>query len=163
MRYAKFNMINNSLKTIREEISHLSKNELEEICIQLAKFKKENKEFLSYILFDINNEENFASQLEIELQSLFSEVNIKSAYYAKKQIRKIIKTASRYLKYTKVKETHVRLYIYILKEFKALNISYSANSALQKIEINLKNKICNLIEGLHEDLQYDYKQLFKDL
>ena len=48
-----------SLSDVKNELSHLDKNELTELCLRLARYKKENKELLSCLLFDANDEENY--------------------------------------------------------------------------------------------------------
>jgi hypothetical protein len=41
-----------SIKEIKTELSSLSAESLQDLCLSLARFKKENKEFLSYQLFE---------------------------------------------------------------------------------------------------------------
>ena len=39
------------VKEIKKELNDRSKEELAELCLKLSKFKKENKELLTYLLF----------------------------------------------------------------------------------------------------------------
>ena len=48
-----------SVVKIRKELHHRSHDELMELCLRLAKFKKENKELLTYLLFEADNEEQY--------------------------------------------------------------------------------------------------------
>ena len=46
-----------TVKKIKDELTHKTASELMEICLQLSKFKKENKELLTYLLFESHDEE----------------------------------------------------------------------------------------------------------
>ncbi len=48
-----------TVKELKNELSHNTQSELIELCLQLSKFKKENKELLTYLLFEKGNEEVF--------------------------------------------------------------------------------------------------------
>ncbi len=58
--------------------------ELVEVCARLIKYKKENKELLTYILFESGDETYFIENLKIEVTAMFMEVNVKSMHWAKK-------------------------------------------------------------------------------
>ena len=45
-----------TIKKIKDELHYKSSLELIELCLKLSKFKKENKELLSYLLFDAEDE-----------------------------------------------------------------------------------------------------------
>lgn len=152
-----------SLKLIKDEVQHLSQPELVKLCLLLAKSKKENKEYLSYLLFEAGDEQLYVESLKESLSEMFEEVNVKSVYITKKNLRRIIRSANRFLKYTNIKESHVQIYIFMLQEILGLKLNLSKSLSLQKIYNSLKNKLSNLIEELHEDLQYDYLRHFKEL
>ncbi|MEO5967638.1 MAG: hypothetical protein ABIP69_05215, partial [Ferruginibacter sp.] len=101
------NMKAYSLKLIKEELQHLPPAEIMKLCLLLAKSKKENKEYLSYLLFEAADEQMYVENLKNSLLELFEEVNVKSVYITKKNLRRIIRTANRFLKYTNIKESHV--------------------------------------------------------
>mgnify|MGYP000642523159 CR=1 FL=1 len=46
-----------TIKQLKDELSHKTANELKELCLHLARFKKENKELLTYLLFESHDEE----------------------------------------------------------------------------------------------------------
>ena len=50
-----------TIKELKQELSHKSSAELLEICLNLSKFKKENKELLTYILYEADYEEGYIS------------------------------------------------------------------------------------------------------
>lgn len=49
--------------------------ELVEICLNLAKLKVENKEMLTYLLFDSENPLGYAQRLKTEINVHFSGLN----------------------------------------------------------------------------------------
>ena len=48
-----------TVSILKKELRQHSQQELIEICLQLAKFKKENKELLTYVLFDSRDEDEY--------------------------------------------------------------------------------------------------------
>ena len=44
-----------TITAIQQELKHLSQTDLIDICLQLSKFKKENKELVTYLLFESSN------------------------------------------------------------------------------------------------------------
>ena len=55
-----------SLKDIKTSIETIPYIELQSLCIRLLKFKKENKELITYILFEENNEELYIESVKNE-------------------------------------------------------------------------------------------------
>ena len=44
---------------IKTELNHLKSDDLVELVLRLSKFKKENKELLTYLLFEAHDEQGF--------------------------------------------------------------------------------------------------------
>ena len=80
-----------SVVKIRKELHHRSHDELMELCLRLAKFKKENKELLTYLLFEADNEEQYIQTVIEDLNEQFETINTNSYYYIIKSIRKILR------------------------------------------------------------------------
>ena len=80
-----------SISTLKKELASLPAGDVLEICLRLARYKKENKELLSYLLFDANNEPEYISSVKDEMDHQFAEINLGHLYFAKKSIRKILK------------------------------------------------------------------------
>ena len=74
----------------------------------------------------------------------------------KKSVRKILKVAKKYIRYSKKKETEVEVLLYFCLKLKTMSPSYTRNTIL----VNTYNKqlelIGKIISKLNEDLQYDY-------
>lgn len=136
---------------------------LSEVIMRLGRFKKENKELLTYMLLYKNNEERYISEIKESMHVMFTEVNVKAAYITKKNLRKILRTINRYIKYSSEKATEIELLMFFIEEFNGLEINISKNASLQKIQTSVMTRIQKNILLLHEDLQYDYNKRFLKL
>ncbi len=145
-----------SLKEIKQELSHRSQGELLELCLRLAKFKRENKELLTYLLYDSVDEVAYIENIKKEVKQEFGQINTKTHFYIKKSVRKILRNIKKYLKYSKKKETEVELLIYFCSEFKDMGSYINQNVTLNNIYQRQIECIKKAISSLHEDLQYDY-------
>ena len=74
-----------TIKKIKDELQHRSTNDLVELCLQLSKFKKENKELLTYLMFESHDEEAYITNIKEQLNSLFEDINTKSFFYIRKE------------------------------------------------------------------------------
>ncbi len=84
-----------SVKEIKTELETLPEARLLEVCMRLAKFKKENKELITYLLFEEQDQLNYINSVKAEIDQSFTELNTRNLYIAKKNIRKIIRMANR--------------------------------------------------------------------
>ena len=50
-----------TIAKLKRELKFKSEEELKELCLLLAKFKKDNKELLTYLLFERGDEDAFIS------------------------------------------------------------------------------------------------------
>ena len=148
---------------IKKELKFRSSEELETLCLRLARFKKENKEVLTYLLFESEDEEAYVRQVKAHIDEGFSGINTASFYYVKKSIRKILRETKKYIRYTPVKETEVELLLYfceVLREFKPSIRNSITMMNLYHRQLDLIQK---KITALHEDLQYDYRLEIEEL
>jgi len=110
-----------TIKKIKDELNYKSSQELIELCLLLSKFKKENKELLTYLLFDKDDEETYISKVKEYITLLFDEINTKSFFYIRKSVRKILKLTKKHIRYSKIKETEVELLLHFCKELKKVS------------------------------------------
>lgn len=145
-----------SLRDIKKELNTLSTQEIEELCLRLARFKKDNKELLTYLLFESHNEDNYIQNIKHYIDDEFNLINRDSYFYIRKSMRKILRNTKKFIRYSQKKETEVELLIYFCKKLKTFTPSIKRSTQLQNMynrQITLSKKI---ISNLHEDLQYDY-------
>lgn len=146
------------LTDIKSELKELDKKELLELCIALAKYKRDNKEYLGYLLFDAHDKAAFAAEVreivDDEFAALKKQPNL---YYVKKGLRKLLRIINRYAKYLDDKAAAADLHIYFCESLKNSDIPYHREKRIVNLyEAELK-KINSLVSSLHEDLRADYR------
>lgn len=146
-----------TIKQLKDELSHKSTADLKELCLNLARFKKENKELLTYLLFESHDEESYIQTIKEEVDLQFKEINTKSFFYIRKSSRKILTSIKKHIRYSKNKETEVELLLYFCKKLKAFRPSIKGSIRLQNIFDTQIKMIKRILEKLHEDLQYDFQ------
>ena len=152
-----------SLKEIKIELENISSATLLELCLKLTKFKKENKELLTYLLFERHDEKAYVGSVKEILDELFLTVNKSQLYFAKKTIRKIVRIANRYIKYSTCKTTEPDILLHVCEKINELNLNLQKNTALQNIYLSQIKKIRKAVEQMHEEEQYDYLKLLEEL
>ena len=146
-----------TVKKIKDELKYRSANDLMELCLQLSKFKKENKELLTYLLFEAHNEEGYIESVKEQIDELFENINTKSYFYIRKSVRKILTLTKKFIRYSKKKETEVELLLYFCKKLKNFTPSIKKSPSLINTFDRQILLIKKAIATLHEDLQYDYQ------
>jgi vacuolar-type H+-ATPase catalytic subunit A/Vma1 len=152
-----------TVKKIKDELSHRSANDLMELCLKLSKFKKENKELLTYLLFESHNEEAYIESVKEQIDDLFAQINTKSYFYIRKSVRKILTLTKKFIRYSKKKETEVELLLYFCIKLKDFKPSISRSPRLTNTFERQILLIKKAIISLHEDLQYDYQLELNEL
>jgi hypothetical protein len=143
---------------IKQELMHLPPARLTEICLRLAKFKKENKELISYLLFEAGDENGYILSVKSEMDEMFAEINQSNIYYTKKMLRKILRVTNKHIRYISGKTAEVELLIHFLRQIKETRIPLQKSVLLGNIYNSQQKKVEKLITALHEDLQHDYLQ-----
>lgn len=146
-----------TLKELKTELQHRSQSELLELCLRLGRFKKENKELLTYLLFEASDEDRYVESVKQYMDEQFEEVNTKSYYFIRKSVRKILTNIKKFIRYSKKKETEVELLLYFCIKLKAFRPSISRSVRLMNIYTRQLTMIQKTVDTLHEDLQYDYQ------
>ena len=147
-----------SISNIRKEIKHIPPQQLQELCLRLAKYKKENKELLSYLLFDSVNEQEFIKNVKEEIDEQFLMLNKRSAYLAKKTLRKVLRTTQKYIKFSGLKETEIELLLYFCRKMRTSGIKMRYHRVILNMYWRQVERIKKVHSTLHEDLQYDYEE-----
>lgn len=145
------------LQDIKKEIQHLSPLEMAELCLRLARYKKENKELLAYLLFEADNEAAFVEKVKAEAGFMFSQLPVHS-YNAAKSMRKILRLLSKYTKFMGSKEAEIDLLLNFCKNYIQYGDRKSSYKPLRLILIRQIIKVKALIGKLHEDMQFDFTE-----
>ncbi len=156
-------MKSTTLKNLKDELQHRSQSELLELCLRLARFKKENKELLTYLLFEASDESRYIESVKQGIDEQFENINKKSYYFIRKSVRKILTTTKKFIRYSKKKETEVELLLYFCYKLKHFKPSIKRSAQL----LNSYNRqlllVKKIVATLHEDLQYDYQLEIEEL
>jgi hypothetical protein len=152
-----------SVVSIKKELKHLSNDELTELCLRLSKFKKENKELLTYLLFESHNETGYIETVKEYIDEQFELINTNSYFYIKKSVRKILRNIKKFARYSLKKETEVELLLYFCQKMKVFKPSIKHNVSLTNIFERQLILVKKIVATLHEDLQYDYTLLIDSL
>ena len=148
---------------LKKELQGRSQSDLVALCLKLSKFKKENKELLTYLLYESDNEQQYIVNVKNEIDLQFLEINRKSTYIVQKNVRRIQRNVKKYIRYSKQKETEVELLIHFSHQLKTLIPSIGKSSVLQNIFERQIGVLSKKITTLHEDLQFDYQREIEDL
>lgn len=151
-----------SLANIKKELQTLSNSELQQLCLRLGRFKKENKELLTYLLFEAHDESNYIENIKQYINTAFQDINTKNFYYIKKSIRKILRQIKTFIRYTLNKETEAAVLLYFCKTLKAFKPSIKNSTQLQNLYDRQFALAKKAIATLHDDLQYDYNEMIAD-
>lgn len=143
----------NEIKTALESLSH---PQMESLCLRLVKFKKENKELATYMLFEADNSNQYIQEVINDMTAGFADINASNLYFAKKSLRKWLREANKHVRYIGTKTAEVELLMAWCKLLRKSGIPYDKSPALVNLYLSQVKKIKKAIDGLHEDLQYDY-------
>jgi HD superfamily phosphohydrolase YqeK len=113
-----------SLSEIKRELRECTHEELIDHCLRVAKYKRENKELLNYLLFEAHDEDGYIAGIKSDMVEMFDEVNLSSVYFAKKTIRKILRFAAKHIKYSGSKQTEVEILIAFCLGMRKLDLAY---------------------------------------
>lgn len=145
-----------SLSDIRKELQHLDSDAVQAFCLRLARYKKENKELLAYLLFDAHDEPGYIQQAKEQIELLFEEISDRNLYLTKKILRKILRYANRQIKYSGIPQTELELRIFFCEKIAEARIPLSTGTVLFNLYQQQLKKIDSVLAKLPEDLQSDY-------
>lgn len=145
-----------SSNEIKAALHNLSPKEILQICMRMSKYKRENKELLSYLLYEADNELQYIENIKLEIDEYFNNLVVLNFSNTLKKLRKVIRIANKYIKFSGSKNVEVAVLIYICYQLQPFTKQNNSTALL-----NLYNrqiiKIDKALLKLEEDLQYDYK------
>lgn len=154
-------MITASLQEIKKELRTLDPDRLQEVCMRLAKYKKENKELLNYLLFEADHEANYIKHVKEEIAELFTTLPQSNVYLIKKSLRKILRFANRQIKYSSEKQTEIEVRIFFCIKMKDAKIPRPQGSVLFNLYQQQLKKDETTFSKLPEDIRADFDRDLK--
>jgi len=152
-----------TVKELSQELTFRTPKELRDLCLRLSRFKKENKELLTYLLFESTDEQLYITNVKLEIDAQFEQINRSSYYLIKKSIRKILAMTRKYIRYSLNKQTEVELLLYFCTKLRRFSPPIDRSTALMNIYTRLTDTVIRKLPLLHEDLQYDYRLEINEL
>jgi hypothetical protein len=152
-----------TISEIKKALSVLTHQEISDLCLRLAKLRTENKELISYLVFNSDNPALFIQSVKLEIDHQFRQMNHSNIYLAKKTLRKVLRTVDKYIKFMGSKQIEAELLIYFCRTMKETGIPFHRYPVTENIYYRQIHKIEKALNTLHEDLQYDYGQEMEDL
>jgi len=152
-----------SLTEIKKELQSLDPATLQDMCLRLAKYKKENKELFGYLLFEAHDEQGYINNVKEELGELFKTLPRANLYFVKKTLRKILRFTNRQIKYSGLKQTELELRICFCGKMKETRIPLHPGTVLHNLYQQQRLKISAALARLPEDLQFDYQREIANL
>ncbi|MEI8073344.1 MAG: hypothetical protein WCH78_01245 [Bacteroidota bacterium] len=152
-----------SIQELKQELSETSAAKLKQLCLHLAKYKKENKELLTYLLFESHDEAAYILQVNAGIDEGFEELPKANNYLNKKTLRKILRIANKHIKYMGSKQAEASILMHFCDRLKNSSIPFQKTTQLTNLYLQQIKKIKAAIATLHEDLQYDFEQQLKGL
>jgi hypothetical protein len=151
-----------SLAELKRALRNVPSGELPDLCIRLARYKKENKELLSYLLFEADDEPEYIKGVKTEIDQLFKDLSRSTPYMTKKGLRKALNFTNQRIRYSGQKRTETELLIHFCKIFRK-EVPFRHNVTIKNIYLRQILRIKKTIATLHEDLQFDFGEELKKL
>lgn len=145
-----------SISDIRKELLDKSSAELQALCLRLARYKVENKELLTYLLFEADDEAGYVSAIREDIDEMFSDLPQGNVYFVKKSLRRILRTVGKHLKYSAIPQTEVEVRLFCCRRILDKRVPLEKSTVLSNMYHQQLRKINTALAKLPEDLQFDY-------
>jgi len=153
-----------SLNEIKKELRTLDPDTVADLCMRLAKYKKENKELLTYLLFEAHDEQSYRAGVKEAVNDLFTDIPARTnTYLVKKAFRKVLRFVNKQIKYSGIKETEIELRIHFCSKVKESQVPLTMGTVLFNMYHQQLKKIYTVLNKLPEDIQADYQRDIKNL
>ncbi|MFO7824653.1 MAG: hypothetical protein R6V72_12005 [Cyclobacterium sp.] len=152
-----------SLSSLKKELQHKDPKELIDLILHLSKLSRDNKAFLYFKLFDTEDSSLFIDSLKEELESAFYKANTSNYYLAKKAAQSVRRILNKNLKLTKDPIAKIELIAFFCQKLEELGYLDYRHPVINNLYALQVGKIEKLLAQLHEDLQFDYRELLEVL
>jgi Zn-dependent oligopeptidase len=143
------------VKEIRQELEAQSAKELINIIQRLARFRKENKELLTFLLFEAHDIDTHLAAVREELLTSMLDIHPDRIYLAKKTIRKTLRIANKHVKLIGSKSAEADIRLHVCRLLQQSSLPIDRNPVLLRIFQNQLRSARKAIASLHEDLQWE--------
>ncbi|HEX8333594.1 MAG TPA: hypothetical protein VF622_13320 [Segetibacter sp.] len=152
-----------TIHDIKQELTNLPPQKVLELCLRLARYKKENKELLTYLLFESTDDHAYVETVKKEVDDEFMDLPKANLYLTKKSLRKLLKSITKYSKHIASKQAEAEMLIYFCSKLKDSGIPIHKSTALTNLYKQQLKKINTAVGTLHEDLHFDFEKQLQQL
>ncbi len=145
-----------TLAELKRELSSLDPSRLTELCVRMAKYKVENKELLTYLLYESEDEAGFIEGGKRDIEEAFAAIPNKNLYYYKKSLRKILRMVNKQSKYSGLPATSLELRIHFCLALRNSGVDFRKSPVIVNLYQQQVRKIQATLDSLPEDLRGDY-------
>ena len=118
---------------------------------------------MAFLLFESVDMDGYLNKVKDDIRLQFEEVNKTQLYFAKKNLRRILRQVNKQIRYTGSKQVEVELILHFCLLLTASGLEIRKSTVIWNILKTQIKKIEKALSGLHEDLQYDYQKEMKSL
>ena len=147
-----------TIQEIKKELKNKEGEELISYCLRLARYKKENKELLDFLLFQSSDLSNYIENIKAETEELFAGINNSNVFFIKKSIRKILRMQNKHIRFLLSSQMEAELLIFFCNCIIKYKIPLKRSKQLQNLYDAQLKKIEAALSTLHPDLQYDLRR-----
>ena len=148
-----------SIAELKKALVRMEQGELLDAVLRLARFKKDNKELLTYLLFMSDDENGYANYLCQEIDEQFS----LSPNMHKKTLRKVIRWMNKCLRFSGQRETELQVRIHFCESLRNSDTPFQKYRVTTNMYLGQLKKIDQVLSKLHEDVQLDFQLAREDL
>ena len=148
-----------SVAELKKALLKLDQDQLLHACLRLVRFKKDNKELLTYLLFLSENEGAYVRYLCDEIDEQF----LCTPNAHKKTLRKIIRWMDKCLRFSGIKETEVEVRLHFCEALKASRTPYWRSKVTMNMFTGQLRKIGKASEKFHDDVKMEIQQQIEAL
>lgn len=152
-----------TIHQLKSDLEHRSHEALQEVVIRLAKYKAENKELLTYLLFEADDEESYIRHIMDNIDEQLDTINTFNTYYAKKGMRRVARYLQKWVRYSGIPSTEAELRLYFCRRLQETDFPVRDSRVMFNMYNREMQRVAKAIGKLHEDLQYDYLREMEEL
>ncbi len=150
------------LNDLKGELKLKTVQELHDIVLRMAKHKIENKELLSYLLFEADDELGYVHYLKECVDEKLLQMEGESLYRCYKMLRKLQRDISKWCKYSGKSTTTLELNLYFVQQMEESGMSHASNGLINMCE-KQKEKVRKMWDKMDEELKNDYRTEINNL
>jgi len=152
-----------TISELKKEMQTMNQGDLVTLCLRLARFKAENKELLSYLVFEQHDALNYATSVKKLIEDEMLLINFRKSPTAKKSIRKLGRLVGKHIRMTGSKRVEAELLIHFCRKLRGSGFPFDPSSPMHTFYNTQLQKLNRAIGTLHPDLQFDYRTEMKGL